>query len=75
MVLQVAACRQLKLCYGIEKADTPARYAEVSCEQFCVWLICFNSMDDVLGFIIYNRVRVHLINDLIIEENAWTQKD
>ena len=30
VVLQVAASGNIKECYGIEKADIPARYAEVS---------------------------------------------
>jgi len=29
VVLQVAAATQCKLCYGIEKAEWPAKYAEV----------------------------------------------
>ena len=29
VVLQVAAATPCKLCYGIEKADAPATYAEV----------------------------------------------
>ena len=30
VVLQVAACTPCKICYGIEKAEWPAAYAEVS---------------------------------------------
>ena len=30
VVLQVAASGNVKECYGIEKADIPAKYAEVS---------------------------------------------
>ena len=30
MVLQVAASGNVKECYGIEKAEIPAKYAEVS---------------------------------------------
>ena len=30
VVLQVAAATKCKFCYGIEKADAPARYAMVS---------------------------------------------
>lgn len=29
MVLQVAAATPCKMCYGIEKAEFPAKYAEV----------------------------------------------
>lgn len=30
VVMQVAAMTDVKICYGIEKADTPVKYAEVS---------------------------------------------
>jgi len=29
VVLQVAAMMPCKLCYGVEKAETPAKYSEV----------------------------------------------
>ena len=34
MVLQVAASGNVKECYGIEKAEIPAKYAEVNIFHF-----------------------------------------
>jgi len=36
VILQVAAATQCKSCYGIEKAEWPAKYAEV-CVLFASW--------------------------------------
>lgn len=41
-MLQVAASGNVKECYGIEKAEIPANYAEVNyavCVFFCIDLI------------------------------------
>jgi len=38
VVLQVAAATQCKSCYGIEKAEWPAKYAEVSFRFFLVYV-------------------------------------
>ena len=38
MVLQVAAATPCKLCYGIEKAEYPAKYAEVMIKEFEKWM-------------------------------------
>ena len=38
VVLQVAACTSVKKAYGIEKAETPARYAEALHSQFVRWM-------------------------------------
>ncbi|XP_052775072.1 serine-rich adhesin for platelets-like isoform X1 [Mya arenaria] len=38
VVLQVAACTPCNICYGIEKAEWPAGYAERMVEQFKRWM-------------------------------------
>ncbi|XP_052258145.1 histone-lysine N-methyltransferase, H3 lysine-79 specific-like isoform X2 [Dreissena polymorpha] len=38
VVLQVAACTTCKVCYGIEKAEWPAAYAELMIKQFKRWM-------------------------------------
>ncbi|KAK3089639.1 hypothetical protein FSP39_005262 [Pinctada imbricata] len=38
VVLQVAAATPCKLCYGIEKADYPAKYAEIMIQEFEKWM-------------------------------------
>ncbi|XP_062590962.1 histone-lysine N-methyltransferase, H3 lysine-79 specific-like isoform X1 [Saccostrea cucullata] len=37
VVLQVAAATQCKMCYGIEKAEFPAKYAETMSSEFEKW--------------------------------------
>jgi H3 lysine-79-specific histone-lysine N-methyltransferase len=41
VVLQVAASTKAKICYGIEKADVPSRYAENMDETFKTWMRWF----------------------------------
>lgn len=38
MVLQVAALTNVRLCYGIEKADYPAECAEIMDREFQRWM-------------------------------------
>ncbi|XP_067129962.1 uncharacterized protein [Centruroides vittatus] len=38
VVLQMAATTICKMCYGIEKADVPAKYAEEMCANFEFWM-------------------------------------
>ena len=45
MVLQVAASGNVKECYGIEKAEIPAKYAEVNIFHFFFF---FNFLSRVL---------------------------
>lgn len=40
-MLQVAASGNVKECYGIEKAEIPANYAEVKYAARCVFIIDF----------------------------------
>lgn len=41
VVLQMAASTKAKVCYGIEKADVPSRYAEGMDETFKFWMKWF----------------------------------
>lgn len=41
VVLQVAASTRAKICFGIEKAETPARYAEGMDKMFRKWMKWF----------------------------------
>jgi len=41
VVLQVAAMMPCKLCYGVEKAETPAKYSEV------ITVIGINVLNDI----------------------------
>lgn len=41
VVLQVAASTRAKICYGIEKADVPSRYAETMNALFRTWMRWF----------------------------------
>uniref|UniRef100_UPI00358DF8A1 histone-lysine N-methyltransferase, H3 lysine-79 specific isoform X2 n=1 Tax=Myxine glutinosa TaxID=7769 RepID=UPI00358DF8A1 len=38
VVLQVAAATRCRHCYGVEKADIPAQYAEAMDMEFCKWM-------------------------------------
>ena len=44
VVLQVAAATNCKLCYGMEKAEWPALYAEVSHDYNWLQLLTINSV-------------------------------
>lgn len=46
MVLQVAAATNCKHYYGVEKADIPATYAEVTTTRVCTPLSC-NALSEV----------------------------
>ncbi|XP_058455002.1 histone-lysine N-methyltransferase, H3 lysine-79 specific [Malaya genurostris] len=41
VVLQMAASTPVKICYGIEKADVPSRYAEGMTSTFKLWMRWF----------------------------------
>lgn len=75
VVLQVAACRQLKLCYGIEKADTPARYAEAMEAEFRKWMKfygkIFSDFKLEKGDFLAEEVRDTIANSSIIFVNNF----
>ena len=56
VVLQVAAATECKSCYGIEKAEWPARYAEV---RLVCCALCFVS-NQTMGAVYSKRVRTNL---------------
>jgi len=40
VVLQMAAATPCKICFGVERAEVPSKYAEVSCIILC----CFHRL-------------------------------
>lgn len=44
MVLQAAASNQFKECFGVEKADTPAKYAQAMETEFKKWMDWFGKI-------------------------------
>ena len=55
MVLQAAASNKFKECYGVEKAETPAVYAQAMEEQFRRWMDWFGKTytDFTVRFVLY----------------------
>jgi len=68
-VLQVAAMTPCKLCYGVEKAETPAMYSEVIIGFLCVTL--FETCAYLLqGFNNYITVEAFVVELLSVKSRA-----